>query len=324
MHASLGVSTLSMSASTNCRYLPMMGNQDPQAEGRDSPEGVLRLNRCGLKAARNGPALGRNARISKPYSRSNRYVLWRAIFPASMLLPMVTHELVPTIWNRRAAKISASPCNCSAEVTRVGRARFRDRDYPLSGFAHRGDRVENMMRQIALVCAALGIFVSPASAQQTPPEQAVPQDQQASPNEPASPTEQSMPEAAQPPSTPQTEPLPPPPPPFPPMPRARPSHRWVDLGETHKSRSHRHSARTHRQHTKHRQHANKRSRAAQPTSRMTRRCLSMSLRQAMRQTTCRSLMRHNLQSSAPRHHASARRHNAAHHRHRHRAKRRRS
>ena len=220
----------------------------------------------------------------------------------------------------RAADISASPCNCSAEVTRVGRARIQDPDYPLSWLARRGERVENMMRQIALICAALslGILVSPASAQRTLPEQAAPPAQQTGPNEPTSPTDQSMPQEAQPPLTPQTEPLPPPPPPFPPMPRARPSHRWVDLGETHKSRSYRHSARTHRQHT------NKQRRAAQPTARMTRRCLNMSLRQAMRQTTCRSLMRHNLHSSAPRHHASARRHDAAHHRHRHQAKRRRS
>lgn len=183
-----------------------------------------------------------------------------------------------------------------------------------------GEEVENMMRQIPLICVALslGVFVSPASAQQTAPEQAAPPAQQTGPNEPASPTEQSMPEEAQPPSTPQAEPLPPPPPPFPPMPRARPSHRWVDLGEKHKSRAHRRSARTHRQHT------NKQRRAAQPTSRMTRRCLNMSLRQAMRQTTCRSLMQHNLHASAPRHHHSAHRHNAVHHRHRHQAKRRRT
>jgi type IV secretory pathway VirB10-like protein len=220
-----------------------------------------------------------------------------------------------------ATDIRASPCTSSAEVMRAGRARFQDRDYPLDRLAQAGEKVETMMRQIALVCAALslGIFVSPASAQQAPPEQASPPSQQTGPNEPASPTDQSMPEEAQPPSTPQAEPLPPP---FPPMPRARPSHRWVDLGEKHKSRAHRHSARTHRR------HANKERRAAQPSSRMARRCLKMSLRQAMRQSACRSLMRNNLHASAPRHHHSARHHsarrrNSAQHRHRHQARRRR-
>jgi hypothetical protein len=177
-----------------------------------------------------------------------------------------------------------------------------------------------MMRQIPLICAAfsLAVFASPASAQQAPPEQAAPPAQQTGPNEPTSPTGQSMPEQAQPPSTPQTEPLPPPPPPFPPMPRARPSHRWVDLGEKHKGRAHRSSVRTHRHQT------NKQRRAAQPTSRMTRRCLNMSLRQAMRQTTCRSLIQHKLKASTTRHHPSSRRHHAVHHRHRHQAKRRRT
>ena len=218
--------------------------------------------------------------------------------------------------------IRASPCTSSAEVMRAGRARFQDRDYPSNRLAQAGEKVETMMRQIALVCAALslGIFVSPASAQQAPPEQASPPSQQTGPTEPASPTEQSMPEEAQPPSAPQTEPLPPP---FPPMPRARPSHRWVDLGEKHKSRAHRHSARTHRR------HASKERRAARPSSRMTRRCLGMSLRQAMRQPACRSLMRNDLHASAHRHHHhsarhhSARRRSSAQHRNRHQARRRR-
>jgi hypothetical protein len=174
------------------------------------------------------------------------------------------------------------------------------------------------MRQIALLCATLsmGFFVSPALAQQTPPEAAA-QAQQTGPNEPASPSQQSMPEQAQPPSASQAEP--PPPPPFPPMPRARPSHRWVDLGGEHKSRAHRHSASTHRQHAK------KQSRKALPTSRISRRCLSMSVRQAMRQSVCRSLIGDNLHASAARHHhTSSRRHNRVHHRHQHQSKRRRA
>lgn len=221
-----------------------------------------------------------------------------------------------------------------------GRARQLDRDYSLSRFAERGEKVEKMMRQIALLCAAIsmGIFVSPASAQQTPPEQAAPPAQQTAPNEPASPSTQSMPEGAQPPSTSQEEPAPPPP--FPPMPRARPTHRWVDVGGEHRSRKHHQSARSKRQSTRsHHQHSAKRSRTAQPTSkmssRMTRRCLGMSVRQAMKKSTCRSLMRDNLHASearrhpsahrhnAARHHASARRHNAVH-RHRHPSKRRRN
>lgn len=240
---------------------------------------------------------------------------------------------------RGRPEISASPCNCSAEAMHEGRARQLDRDYSLERFAQSGEKVEKMMRQIALLCAAIsmGIFVSPASAQQAPPEQATPPAQQTGPNEPASPTGQSMPEEAQPPSTSQEEP---PPPPFPPMPRARPTHRWVDLGGEHRSRAHHQSARSKRQSARsHHQHSAKRSRAAQPTSRMTRRCLSMSVRQAMKQPTCRSLMRDNLHANEARHHPSAHRHNAASaarrhssahrhsavdHRHKHHSKRRRT
>jgi len=240
--------------------------------------------------------------------------------------------------------ISASPCNCSAEAMHEGRARQLDRDYSLSRFAQSGEEVEKTMRQIALLCAAIsmGIFVSPASAQQTQPEQAAQPAQQTGPNEPASPSDQSMPQEAQPPSTSPTEP--PPPPPFPPMPRARPSHRWVDLGGEHRSRAHHQSARSkHQSARSHRQHSAKRSRAAQKTARMTskmtRRCMKMSVRQAMKQSTCRSMMRDNLHSSearhhrsahrhngasAARHHSSSHRHNAVDHRRRHQSKRRRT
>jgi len=203
----------------------------------------------------------------------------------------------------------------------IGRARREPPDYRWSRFARRGDKVEKMMRQIALICAALGFGVlgSPASAQQTPSEQTTPPAQQTGSNQPASPTEQSTPQQAQPPSSPQTEPLPPP---FPPMPRARPSHRWVDLGEP---RKHRHPAPTHRHQAKANRHEAKASRhQAHPSSKMTRRCLDMTLRQAMRRPVCRSLMQPEHHPSAHRHHPSARKHNATHQRQRHQSKRRRT
>lgn len=230
--------------------------------------------------------------------------------------------------------IRASPCNCSAEAIREGRARPLDQDYSFKRFARCGEKVETMMRQIALLSAAIsmGIFVSPASAQQAPP------DQSAQPTQPASSTGQSMPDQAQQPSSSQEEP--PPPPPFPPMPRARPSHRWVDLGPEHKSRAHRQSTRSHRDHaTKterehggkaHRGRAGKKSREEQPIAKkMSRKCLKMSVREAMRQSSCRSMMRDNLQEKTARHHASAhkrsgaeRKHAAAHHHSTHQSKHR--
>jgi hypothetical protein len=190
-------------------------------------------------------------------------------------------------------------------------------------FVQKGEKVERIMRQIALLCAAISmaVFVSPASAQQTPPEQSAQPAQQTGPNEPASPSAQSMPEEAQPTSTSPTEP--PPPPPFPPMPRARPSHRWVDLGSVHRSRSHHQSGRTHHQSARtHHRHSADRSRPAQVNSKMKRRCMRMSVREAMRQSACRSLMRDNLHASEARHHGSAHKHKKTTHRRRHQSKRR--
>lgn len=223
------------------------------------------------------------------------------------------------------ADISASPCTGSAKSMPLGVLVSRTGIILVREFVRRGEKVENRMRHIALICAtvALGIFVSPAFGQQAPPEQTPPPAQQTGPNEPAPPTEQSMPEETQPPSTPQTEPLPPP---FPPMPRARPSHRWVDLGNEHRSRSHRHTSRTHH----HRAKAHRP--ALHASSRMIRKCHSMSHRQAMRQSLCRSLMQHHHHPGAQRHHTMAHRHHPAErrphgamqHRHRHSAKSRRT
>ena len=101
------------------------------------------------------------------------------------------------------------------------------RGYPRTGL---GESI--MQRVVVLACAALalGMFASPLGAQQTP-------------------SKQPMPEAAQNPPAPEAEPLPPPPP-FPPMPSARPSHRWVDMGDRHARRVRHHAAPTHHRATR--------------------------------------------------------------------------
>jgi hypothetical protein len=165
-----------------------------------------------------------------------------------------------------------------------------------------------MQRLVFLACAAaaFGIFASPLGAQQSPPQQV---------NEPA-----------QPPPAPEAEPLPPPPP-FPPMPSARPSHRWVDMGDRragrthHHARSTRHHARSAHHHVarpQHRRtHAHDRSahkaRLAHFSRRTIRSCHAMNYRQIMRHDSCRLLMSQELAARAHRHHHRAAAHRARRH-----------
>jgi hypothetical protein len=152
-----------------------------------------------------------------------------------------------------------------------------------------------MQRVVALACAAfaLGMFAYPLAAQQTP-------------------AQQSIPEAPQP--APEAEPLPPPPP-FPPMPSARPSHRWVDVGDHHARRARHHAAPT-RHHAKRTQqrrtHAHHRPthkvRAMHFSRRTIRSCHGMNYRQIMRHSSCRALMSQELATAAQRH-----LHHATHH-----------
>ena len=172
-------------------------------------------------------------------------------------------------------------------------------------------RGENIMQRIVLLCTALafGICASPLAAQQTRPEQPP---QQTGPPGPAPPAGQSMPQETQPPPAPEAEPLPPP---FPPMPKARPSHRWVDIGDHHSRRMRHHATPSHRQRT----HAHHLARLAHHpaghASRLQiRRCHSMSYRQIMRHSSCRTLMRQELAAAEHRHHHAAHAATRRHHR----------
>jgi type IV secretory pathway VirB10-like protein len=172
-----------------------------------------------------------------------------------------------------------------------------------------------MQRVVALACAALafGMVASPLGAQQAPT-------QQMGQNEPVPRTQQSTPEAAQPPPAPEAEPLPPP---FPPMPSARPSHRWVDIGDHHarRVRSHarpRHHQATRTQHRRadaHHRPADKARLAGQFSRRTIRSCHGMNYRQIIRHDSCQLLMRQELAATAHRHHHATHRHKAAAHRH---------
>jgi len=168
---------------------------------------------------------------------------------------------------------------------------------PSEAFA-RAEGENIMQRVVALACAALafGMFGSPLGAQQTP-------------------SEQPMPQAAQPPPVPEAEPLPPPPP-FPPMPSARPSHRWVDMGERHARRVQ--HPRTHHRRTHAHHRAAHKARLTHFSRRTIRSCHAMNFRQIMRHSSCRLLMRQELATTAAhRHHQATRHHKMAAHRARH-------
>jgi hypothetical protein len=154
-----------------------------------------------------------------------------------------------------------------------------------------------MMQRAALICAAIafGIFASPVFAQQAPAEQ------------PPTAQPNSQPPAAQP--VQDNEPVPP----FPHYPKAKPSHRWVDLGNAYGGRSRHHSsAAQHRSsRTKHATHKTKAHRGAarQATPRVSaktmRLCHRMTYKEIIRHSSCRALMKQDLATAAPRHHAAA-------------------
>jgi len=174
---------------------------------------------------------------------------------------------------------------------------------------------------VGLACAAfaLAMLGSPLGAQDMPVG-------------PVAQSEQPAPDVAPPAPAPEVEQLPPPPP-FPPMPSARPSHRWVDVGGRHASRTRHHARKSHATPSKHRRaHAKHRTaHKAKPMhfSRKTiRSCHGMSYRQIMRHPSCRALMKQELAAPAHRHratHHKATRHKASAHnaRRHHSAKRRR-
>lgn len=155
------------------------------------------------------------------------------------------------------------------------------------------------MRSGIMVCAALafGILASPLSAQTTPPEQ------------PNTPAQQTTPQDTAPlPQQPQFPPAKPTnrhvttgeaPPPFPPMPRHRPpSHRFVDLGGSHRSTSTHHA-------TTSRHHVMSETKATHVSSKTERFCQSLSHRKAERNAKCKALRREEGKAAAPRHQVHA-------------------
>ena len=154
------------------------------------------------------------------------------------------------------------------------------------------------MQRIALVGALLAFAIVPSalSAQQATPDQQTPATQ------PSPPSSSS-------------------PPPFPPFERA-PSHRWVDVGNHHSGSSRHHAVTKHRKtvtesrhaktaaesrHKRHERRATKEERA-QPvvaSKRTIRRCHNMTYTQIMKESTCRALMKQDIDGGDHRHaHAS--------------------
>ena len=201
-------------------------------------------------------------------------------------------------------RVSANPCIGPVELAPARAARTESPVYPRTRFARciRGRSGESIMQRVVVLACAIvtfGMLASPLGAQQEPP-----------------PTGQSMSEAAQPAPTPQAET--PTPPPFPPMPSARPSHRWVVVGDRHARRVHRHSTRHHAMRTHQRTHARNlsthRARSSPHFSRRTiRSCHRMTYSQIMRHGTCRALMKHELAATTHRHHATRHHHRSRHH-----------
>lgn len=169
------------------------------------------------------------------------------------------------------------------------------------------------MQRVVLACAALafGIFASPSVAQQAQPFGTA---QPAAAAESPPPESQAVPE----------------PPPFPPMPKARPSHRWTTpdhhIASTHHRTTHarRSSSKTHHRATSTR-NSSTRHRAARThheaahhrplklSARDVRYCHRLTYTKIMRNSTCRALMRQELEAAAAtRHHHVSHRSSKAH------------
>ena len=158
------------------------------------------------------------------------------------------------------------------------------------------------------LAAAFAILASPLAAQQASADQPSSTTQQMQSDPTAAPTTQSAPETPPPGPDQQVTPAPVPPP-FPPMPRARPSHRWVDVG-VHKTRSVRHRSKR-----LHRTAATKHPRTRPISRRELHKCRNMTHKQLRRNHFCRALLSREVQD------ANDHRHHHRHgHEHHHRAK----
>ena len=158
------------------------------------------------------------------------------------------------------------------------------------------------MKHIALAGAAFAFAIAPSAltAQQTSPDQQTPQVNQSAPSSTT-------------------------PPPFPPFTRA-PSHRWVDVGDHHKASTHHHAApaRHHAaasesRHGKRSHHkaSAEREQPVTASKKTIRRCHNLTYKQIMQQSTCRALMKQDLEAS-DRKHSKASHHRTEHHNGKHR------
>ena len=170
-----------------------------------------------------------------------------------------------------------------------------------------GESGEILMFRARLIflAAAFAIVASPVAAQQTFADPTSSPPQQTSSDQATSPSQQSAPETSPPGPEQQSAPAPVPPP-FPPMPRARPSHRWVDVGGHRARPAHHQMKRSHR----------REAAAGRRTPRMSRRelrkCHRMTAKQLRRSHACRALVLHgNEGRKAHSHH-----HRQDHHHHR--------
>jgi hypothetical protein len=169
------------------------------------------------------------------------------------------------------------------------------------------------MRQIGFACAAfaLGIFATPLMAQQTTPDQP-PTEQKGLPTSvPPAPPPDRQPES---------------PPPFPPMSSRAPHHRFVDMGRHSTSRHHatksarasnaaaHHKGSHNRRETTHahRKGTDERHAAAPLSKKAQRRCLKLSVSQALRNSSCKAMIQDQLETKNE-HHRAAHRHGKDHH-----------
>ena len=173
-----------------------------------------------------------------------------------------------------------------------------------------------LLHRTVLICAAVAFaaFATPLTAQQTTPDQPPPTQQTPTSVPPAPPPDRQV--------TPAT------PPPFPPMPSRAPRHRFVDMGEHHRSPAHHRTTRsTHRAkhaatHSRHHATSRRRGHAHRVAPAMSkkaiRRCHGMSYRQLLRHKDCAALLQRELSAAAHSkhrsgHHKATKRHKTIRH-----------
>lgn len=143
------------------------------------------------------------------------------------------------------------------------------------------------------VAAAFTILISPVAAGKAFAEQATSSAQQTPSDEVQGSAQQPAPET--PPADQEAAPAPVPPP-FPPMPRARPSHRWVDVGNHRVTPAHRRSGHSHQPPVR----AHRRTKVISRQD--LHRCHGMTCKQKRREHECRASLSHHDRGTISRHH----------------------